>query len=122
VQKYYALVPILWNGDVFLANEEMFNSLSEEQQKIVRDASIVAIKTLNRTFVEEDEKALRKLEQSDMQIWKPTPEEIIPFIEDSKAVWDENLPKFSPEMRELALEIQRRGEKYEPDCGLTLSK
>ena len=109
---YLTTLPVLLNGDVFVMSKSKWETLSAEQQQIVKDASIIAAKALNQAFVDEDEKAIVAMKEYGVEVYRMTTEEMKPFVEATKSVWDKYLPTFSEDVQEIAIEMQKLGEKY----------
>ncbi len=109
---YLTTLPVYINACIYVMNLDKFNSLSEEDQAAILEASAAAVKVCNEVMIEQDRLALAKLEQKGIEIYWITPEEIQTFIEASQVVWDKFLPTFSQEIQNIVLEIKKVGEKY----------
>lgn len=111
-QDYLTTLPVYVNACVYVMNLDKFNSLSEEDQAAILEASATGVKVGNEVMIEQDRLALAELEQKGVEIYRITPEEIQPFIEVSQVVWDKFLPTFPQEIQNIVLEIKKVGEKY----------
>jgi tripartite ATP-independent transporter DctP family solute receptor len=112
VTDYYTTLPVLLNADVYVMNKNKWNGLSPEHQQIIKDTAQIAAKALNQGFQDEDEKALKAMEDYGMEVYRIPTSAMRPFIEASQAVWDKYLPQFPKRLQEIALEIKKLGEKY----------
>ncbi len=114
VCKYYTTLPVLLNGDIYVMNKTKWDGLSEKHKDIIMKSAQVAARALNQAFQDEDEKALQAMiEETGLQVYRIPGEELPPFIEATKSVWDKYLPQFPQRLREIALEIRDLGKKYQ---------
>lgn len=113
VCDYFTTLPVLLNGDIYVMNKTKWGSLSPEHQKIIRDTAQIAAKALNQGFTDEDEKALKAMEDYGVEVYRMPTTEMKPFIDATQAVWDKHLQQFPKRLQEIALEIRKLGEKYQ---------
>ncbi|KKI92160.1 ABC transporter substrate-binding protein [Bacillus sp. SA1-12] len=108
VQDYLSLTKHVYTPFVFLVSKKFWDSLSEEEQKIMSEAAQEAgeyQRTLNQ---EEDEKALKILEEEGMKINEVTPEEAAKMKESIQPVIDDFAKKFGEDLvEEMMTEVEK---------------
>jgi len=113
VCNYFTTLPVLLNGDIYVMNLKKWESLSSKHQKIIKETAQIAVKALNQGFQDEDEKALKAMEDYGVEVYRIPTSEMKPFIDATQVVWDKHLGQFPKRLREIALEIKKLGEKYQ---------
>ena len=102
VQKYYSLTGHVYAATVLLMNEDFFNSLPEDLQKVVIEGA-VRYRTYQRDLSQkQDEEMLAQLRQAGMEINELTEDEKKAFIEKTLPVYDELASQIGEELVELA--------------------
>lgn len=91
-QKYLSLWNYVADPLVFVVNKEVWNSWSDEDQKIVRQAAIEAgqqeLEIARKGVTEEDDSMLKDIESHGVTVTRLTPEQIDAFAEVTKPVFD----------------------------------
>lgn len=87
VQKYVSYLPVLSNGGIFLMSLKTWEKLDENQQQLVSDGVQAWIKSMDDEGLKQDREALEFMEEQGTTI--SYPEDLTPFIEACKSVYDE---------------------------------
>lgn len=75
-QKHLALTRHVYNSMVHVINKDVFDGLTPDQQKILREESAAAGKLMRELVIAQEEKELAALEKAGMQITRP---DLAPF-------------------------------------------
>lgn len=107
-QKYLSLWNYVADPLVFVVNNEVWNSWSAEDQKIVREAAIEAgkqeVEIARKGVTPEDDSLLKEIESHGVTITALTPEQIQVFADATKPVFDTWAKKIGPDLVKQAQE------------------
>ncbi|QGQ46146.1 TRAP transporter substrate-binding protein [Metabacillus sediminilitoris] len=108
VQDYLSLTKHVYTPFVFLVSKKFWDSLSEEEQKIMSEAAQEAGEYQRALNQEENEKALKILEEEGMKINEVSPEEAEKMKEVIQPVTDEFAKKFGSDLvEEMMSEVEK---------------
>lgn len=108
VQDYLSLTKHVYTPFVFLVSKKFWDSLSEEEQKIMREAALEAGEYQRELNKRENEKALKNLKEEGMKINEVKPEEIEKMKEMIQPVTDKYSQKFGADLvREMMTEVEK---------------
>lgn len=100
VQKYLTLTGHTYSPEVAVFSLKTWNKIPKEYQDVILKASDEA-KVLNRTLSAEKEKEyLDLMKEKGMDITYLTPEQVVPFQEKMKPVWEKNYEVIGKELIE----------------------
>lgn len=88
VQKYITIWNYMYDPLVYGINKELYDSLDEETQKILKETAQEAAEYQKKINREENEKLLAELKSSGMEVIELTPEQIAEFQEKAKPIID----------------------------------
>jgi C4-dicarboxylate-binding protein DctP len=101
VQKYLTLTGHVYGTACFFVNNDFFNKLPEDLQKIVQEAADKAKDYQRQLCTQQDDEYLVELEKV-MEVYELTPEEKQAFVDKAAAVYEEFEKKHGSELIELA--------------------
>jgi len=104
VQKYVSYLPVLSNGGIFLMSLKTWDKLDETQQKLVLDGVKAWIDSMNEEGLKQDKEALKFMEEKGIII--SYPEDLTPFIEACKPVYDEFFAESPEEWQQIVKDIR----------------
>lgn len=104
VNPYISLTGHVYDPEVFLVNEEFFNSLSEEDQQLIKDAAAESIKYQREINAEKEAELMEQLESEGATITELTAEEKEAWIEAVKPVYKEYADEIGLETLKKVLE------------------
>jgi TRAP-type C4-dicarboxylate transport system substrate-binding protein len=108
VQDYLSLTKHVYTPFVFLVSKKFWDSLSEEEQKIMSEAAQEAGEYQRALNQEENKKALKILEEEGMKINEVSPEEAAKMKEVIQPVTDEFAKKFGADLvEEMMSEVEK---------------
>lgn len=108
VQEYLSLTKHVYTPFVFLVSKKFWDGLSEEEQKILKDASIEAGKYQREMSRKEDAKAVEELKAAGMNVNEVSDEDKEKMKELIKPVTDKYAEKFGKDLvDELMAEIEK---------------
>ncbi len=107
VQKYYSLTGHVYAATVLLMNDNFFNSLPEELQKVVMDGAAKYREYQRKLNAEQEGAMLDKLKATGMKVNEVTPEEKEAFIEKTLPVYDQFEKELGKDLIELAKEANK---------------
>ncbi|MFD1929190.1 TRAP transporter substrate-binding protein [Sporosarcina siberiensis] len=102
VQDYLSILNITWSPAVLEIGLDKFNSLPEDLQKILKDNAIKYRDIQRKRTQEEDTDLIQKLEEKGMKV--NVVDDLTPFIEKSKPVFEKYKDVFGEELMDLILE------------------
>lgn len=103
VQEYLSITNHVYTPAGLLMNMDKWNSLTEEQQEIIIEAA-EAGRDVNRNLNEEnDEKLIEEMREKGMEVNEI--DDLAPFQEVSKSVWDLLIDELGEEAEEIIEEI-----------------
>lgn len=76
-QQYLALTQHVYNSMVHVINKDVFDSLSPEQQQILREESVAAGTMMRDAVMAQEEQDIAALEAAGMQVTRP---DLAPFV------------------------------------------
>lgn len=88
VQQYMTMWNYVYDALVFGMNKELFDSLSKEDQDLIKKVANEANEYQIKVTREKEQAQLAELEEKGMQIYYPTDEELEQFRESSQLVYD----------------------------------
>lgn len=107
-QKYLSLWNYVADPLVFVVNKEVWDSWSDEDQKIVREAAIEAgqqeVEIARKGVTEQDDSLLKEIESHGVTVTTLTPEQIGVFAEATKPVFDTWAKKIGADLVKQAQE------------------
>ena len=109
VQDYCSLTDHIWSFSVFAANADFWDSLTTEQQDLLRECAIEASREIAELAPQVDEAAYEFLKEQGMQFNELTDEQWLEFQKVAKQVWKQMEPTIGEDI--LAA--------YMEDLGLT---
>ncbi|QSQ08290.1 Solute-binding protein [Koleobacter methoxysyntrophicus] len=102
VQKYCTLSGHVYAPTAVLINNDFYNSLPEDLQKIIREAA-VAYRDYQRELAgQQDTEFIAKLKEAGMQVNELTPEQKKAFVEATKVVYEQFESKIGKDLIEMA--------------------
>lgn len=108
VSQYYTLNEHTASPDILLISEHSWeNKLNEEQRNIIQEAANESVPRQRELWKKASDEALQAVEEAGVEIIRPDKQ---PFIEASEPIYERI--KSQPELYELMLEIQERGNEY----------
>jgi len=95
VCKHLVMTNHVYSVMTILINENKFQSMSEEQQKILTEASIEAGEYQNKILAEKESEYLEKMKQAGVKVYepdlKPFIEAVAPMLPEYDKVWGEGI-------------------------------
>ncbi|MBQ7569838.1 MAG: TRAP transporter substrate-binding protein DctP [Synergistaceae bacterium] len=79
VQKYMTLANIQYSDQFFVINEDLFNSLSDEERKIIREAASEANKLTRERIEAQDLEQIEECRKRGMNVYAPNLDEMNEF-------------------------------------------
>jgi TRAP-type transport system periplasmic protein len=108
VQEYLSLTKHVYTPFVFLVSKKFWDGLSEEEQKILKDAAVEAGKYQRQLSREEDKKAVEELKAAGMKVNEVSDEEKAKMKEIIAPVTEKFAEKFGKDLvDELNAEIDK---------------
>ncbi|BDG47662.1 TRAP transporter substrate-binding protein [Parageobacillus sp. KH3-4] len=108
VQDYLSLTKHVYTPFVFLVSKKFWDSLSPEEQKILRDAAVEAGKYQRELSRQEDKKALEELKKTGIKINEVSDEQRQKMAEDIKPVIDKYAKEFGEDLvNEMYNELEK---------------
>lgn len=107
VQDYYTLDGHVYASTAVLINNDFYNSLPEDLQKVVKEGAEKFRDEQRKLSSKQDEEMLEKLKEEGMKINTLTPEQKQKFIEATLPVYDE----FKDELGEDLVELAKQANK-----------
>ncbi|WP_400164548.1 DctP family TRAP transporter solute-binding subunit [Brevibacillus sp. TJ4] len=104
VQEYLTMSGHVYAATILLANLDWYNSLPEDLQKVVMDASLEYRDYQRELAQQQDQEFLDKLVEAGMKVNELTPEQKDAFIAASEAVYDQFTAEIGAELVEKAME------------------
>jgi tripartite ATP-independent transporter DctP family solute receptor len=102
VQKYCTLSGHVYAPTAVLINNDFYNSLPEDLQKIIMEAA-VAYRDYQRELAgQQDTEFIAKLKEAGMQVNELTPEQKKAFVEATKVVYEQFESKIGKDLIEMA--------------------
>ncbi|MGN0908370.1 MAG: TRAP transporter substrate-binding protein [Succinivibrio sp.] len=98
VQKCMTLSSHVYSTHMVLANPDFFNSLSKDDQQLVRDSLKSAIDYQQQVIADEEQKQIKLIEDSGVTVTRLTPEERKEFEDVTRPVVETYLKKADPEV------------------------
>jgi tripartite ATP-independent transporter DctP family solute receptor len=89
VQKYITLTGHQWAGIMLMINDQLWNKIPEEYQKIMAEAAKEAEAWQRKEINAKESEFLEEMKQAGMEVIELTPDEKAQFQELMKAVWTE---------------------------------
>ncbi|WHH57835.1 TRAP transporter substrate-binding protein [Petroclostridium sp. X23] len=98
VQKYITLWDYSYEPHPFQTNKKLWDSFDDATKKAIQEAAIEACK-LQKEYARADyENDLKKLEEADMKVYKPTAEEMKVFKDTAAPVVEKYLPEYDQKL------------------------
>lgn len=105
-QKYITLWHYVADPLIFAVNDDVFESFTEEDQKIVRQAAKEAgaygIELARKGIVGEDKSLIKEIEDLGVEVTPLTKEQRQRFVEETRGVYEDWKKKIGPELVEMA--------------------
>lgn len=105
VQKYMSILPVFSNGCAILMSKIAWEKMSPDQQQALLESMPEAIDVLNRDYLAMDKEGLDKMTAAGLKV--NTPEDMTPFVEAMKPVYDKYLKDMPDWAKEAVAEIQK---------------
>lgn len=105
VQKHLALSGHIWGSAVLTISDRAWNRLTEEQQKIMKDAAEKWKIEERRMIAESDDKLLAELEAAGMQITRP---DAAAFQQAVAPIWTQYEAEFGRELIDIVREYSQQ--------------
>ncbi|WP_078410324.1 TRAP transporter substrate-binding protein [Priestia abyssalis] len=102
VQKYLTLTGHVYSATILLANLDFYNSLPEDLQKVLDEASVQFRDDQRKLSAEQDAEFLEGLKEKGMQINELTPEQKAKFREAAQPIYDKFVPEIGEDLVEQA--------------------
>jgi tripartite ATP-independent transporter DctP family solute receptor len=106
VQKYLTLDNHVHNFLPILTNEAWLNSLSDEDQAILKECAATMVENQRRIELEDNETIVAKLEAEGMEVNELTDEQYEAFVEAVQPMYDQYKAKWGSEIFDLATSYQ----------------
>ena len=107
VTEYFSLNEHAAPPDIFMISQHRWELLSEDEQEIIREASLESVEYQREVWEEATEKALETVQEAGVEVLYPDKE---PFMEASEPFYQQ-LEQMQPELYELMREIQDVGDE-----------
>jgi C4-dicarboxylate-binding protein DctP len=104
VQDYLTLSGHVYAATILLMNNDFYNSLPENLQKIVMDAALEYRTEQREIAQKQDVEFLEKLKENGMQVNELTEEQRNKFREAAKSVYDKYVPQIGEDLVKMALQ------------------
>jgi C4-dicarboxylate-binding protein DctP len=104
VQDYLTLSGHVYAATILLMNNDFYNSLPEDLQKIVMDAALEYRTEQREIAQKQDVEFLEKLKENGMQVNELTEEQRNKFREAAKSVYDKYVPQIGEDLVKMALQ------------------
>jgi TRAP-type transport system periplasmic protein len=91
VQKYLSLTHHFYDYAGLWMNKAFYDSFPQDLQKVVSDAGQQAVMFHRQLYTQLEQDYMNKLQQSGMQVYQPTPDEMKQWQDASKSVYDKFL-------------------------------
>ncbi|MFP4482027.1 MAG: TRAP transporter substrate-binding protein DctP [Thermovirgaceae bacterium] len=108
VQKYVSLTGHVYSPTMLVTSKVWFDSLPEDLQEIVKEASRRFCAAERELINEEEKHARARLEEHGMEVNELTPEQIDAFAEKAVSVYEKARKVVGDELVDLALEIRNQ--------------
>ena len=107
VQKYCTLSGHVYAATALLINNDFFNKLPADLQKILQDAAILYRDNQRKLALQQDTEWVAKLKEAGMKVNELTPEQKQKFIEATKPVYEKFKAQLGADLVELALKANQ---------------
>lgn len=101
VQKYLVLDGHYYVNCPYIVNENFWNSLTEDEQKIIQEAIDETVKNQREELANQEDEYLQKIKESGMKVNELSPEEKQKFIDATKSVYTWFEDTYGEEGKEL---------------------
>lgn len=103
VQKYVSLTGHVYEPTMLVTSKSWFDSLPEDLQKVVKEASRRFCEAERKLIHEEEQKARARLEEHGMVVNDLTPEQIAVFVGKARKLYDDSRSLLGDEIVDLAI-------------------
>ena len=103
VQKYVSLTGHVYEPTMLITSKSWFDSLPEDLQEVVKEASRRFCEAERKLIHEEEQKARARLEEHGMEVNDLTPEQIAVFVEKARKLYDDSRGLLGDEIVDLAI-------------------
>ena len=112
VQKYLTVTNHVYNPQIVLVSGKLWESLNEEERKLLQDAATEARDFQRETSRKQSEEALAELKEEGMEVTELPPEEMEKLREKAKPVTEKYKQEANPELvKLLEAELAKAREK-----------
>jgi tripartite ATP-independent transporter DctP family solute receptor len=108
VQKYVAITNHMYSPGYIVINDGVWNKLSENAQKVVKEASVVTANEIMDSVKKQQDEIIKNITEKGVEVTYP---DLKPFIEKVRPIVDEYI-KERPELKDIANEIQALSKDY----------